>query len=222
MELRPISQQKIFHYETGEERVLRQIRTGDLILDHEFATKHAGFALRFNNDKRNGYYVEIGAAHWQKSNNTYVLEQEFDWKGVAIDIVPLLVDDYNNNRKNECVLGDAMSYDWSKYFSDNNFPERIDYLQIDIDMDPDYANLFALLNMPLGRYRFNTITLEHCANMNPRIAKVRDMQREILFAYGYELVASGFDEDWWIDSKLEISGSEYNSITYETWAGRFI
>jgi hypothetical protein len=115
-----------------------------------------------------------------------------------------------------------MSINWDKYLIDHNFPERIDFLQIDIDKTPDYANLFALLNVPLSRYRFSTITIEHCANMDIRLMKMRDIQREILFAYGYRLVAAGYDEDWWIDSELGISESEYNALSYEAWAGKFI
>ena len=154
--------------------------------------------------------------------NDFLLEKEFNWKGVAIDILKHFADDYNINRSNHCIHGDAFSYNWDKYLEENNFPKRIDYLQIDVDKTPDYANLFALMNVPLSRYRFNTITLEHCANMDVRLMKMRDIQREILFSYGYQMVGAGYCEDWWIDSELGISESEFNLITSDIWSGKLI
>ena len=221
MRLNPIGTVQIVDYQSGSFCSIKQYKSSDLIIDHEFATPHAGFALRLNSDKVNGSFVEIGACDWKINNNTYFLEKEFNWRGVAIDIQKNFVNNYNENRKSVCVFGDAMSYNWDKYFEENNFQNTIDYLQIDIDKTPPYANLFALLNLPLSRYRFNTITLEHCANMDPRLLKMRDIQREILYSYEYVLVAAGFDEDWWIDSRLNISESEYNSITYDAWTRKF-
>jgi len=222
MELKPVGTQKLLQYSTGEYIDNRQFNLEDFNLGIEKSTPHAGFALRLNDDKKNGYFVEVGAGHWKEQNNTYVLEKHFGWQGVAIDIMPNLADEYNKNRSTKCVAGDAMSFNWDKYFEENNFPKRIDYLQIDIDKKPEYANLFGLLNIPLSRYRFNTITLEHCSNMYPKIAKVRELQREILFSYGYTILAAGFDEDWWIDEQLGLGISEFVNITSETWHGNFI
>lgn len=222
IKLKPVSTYPIFDYRLGKNIDLRNFQTTDFELGIKDSTVHAGFALRLNDDKKNGFYVEIGSSHWKQDNNTYILEKHFDWKGVGIEILENLAKEYNENRSNECVHGDAMSFNWDKYFEENNFPKQIDYLQIDIDKTPDYANLFALLNIPLARYRFNVITLEHCYNHDPRISKVRDIQREILFSYGYKIVAAGFNEDWWIDGKLDISESEWLGITGETWKGKFI
>jgi hypothetical protein len=222
VELKPVGTNELINYQTGRKEKFKHFSINDLMINHEFATPHAGFALRFLNDKSNGYFVEIGACHWKENNNTYLLEKEFNWNGVAIDIEKHFADEYNFNRKNFCIHGDGMSFNWDKYFQENNFPKRIDFLQIDIDKTPKYANLFALLNMPLARYRFSTMAIEHCANIDPSLSRMREIQREILFSYGYMLVASGYDEDWWIDSELGISESEYNSISRDTWVGKFI
>lgn len=220
--LKPVNTQPIFDYRLGQNIDIRSFNPSDFELGIEDSTVHAGFALRFNNEVKNGFYVEIGSSHWKQNNNTYILEKHFDWKGVGIEILDNLVDEYNLNRKNKCIRGDAMSFNWDKYFEENNFPKQINFLQIDIDKTPDYANLFALLNLPLSRYRFNTISIEHCYNHDPSISKVRDIQREILFSYGYKLIAGGFNEDWWIDKSLNMSESEWINVTSETWRGKFI
>lgn len=222
MNLKPIKKVQMFDTKNAQYVEMRSFNIEDFNLNIEGSTKHSGFALRMNNDKKNGFFVEVGAGHWKDQNNTYILEKYFDWKGVSIDINQDLCSSYNKNRSTPCINEDAMKFNWDKYFEKNNFPTRIDYLQIDIDKTPEYANLFSLLNMPLSRYRFNTITIEHCYNMYPKISKVRDLQREILFSYGYTLVASGFDEDWWIDEQLGLSLSEYINILSESWKGNFI
>jgi hypothetical protein len=102
-------------------------------------------------------------------------------------------------------LGDAVIFDYKKYFEDNNFPKRIDFLQIDIDSNPNDCtsaqNLLALIQVPLNNYRFSIIAFEHDTLMNPRNRTVRDAQREILLSLGYVLVVRLSYEDWWIDPK---------------------
>lgn len=219
--LKPVSSRSMIDYKTGQYREVKIFTNKDFIINNEFATVNAGFALRFCDDKRNGFFIEIGASDWKNNNNTYFLEKEFGWNGLAIDIEKHFCDEYNKNRVNHCIHGDAISYNWDKYFEENNVPKRIDFLQIDIDTNPKYANLFALINLPLSRYRFSTIVLEHASVVEKSLEGMRKIQHEILHSYGYKLVAEGFNDDWWIDSKLGISTSSFDSITYEAWSKQF-
>ena len=44
------------------------------------------FVIRdFFKGKRDGVFVDVGANHYQKSSNTYYLETELGWSGIAID-----------------------------------------------------------------------------------------------------------------------------------------
>lgn len=222
MELPIIDTQYLINYETGKEIAHKKFRVHDFSIPHELATKQAGFALRFSDDKRDGYYVEIGSSHWKKDNNTVFLEQEFGWKGIGIELQEGFVKEYNENRTNPCVQGDAMSFNWDKYFEENNFPKQIDFLQIDIDHKPTYANLFALLNLPLSRYRFNTIVIEHAGNLDPELARMREIQSQILHAYGYKIIAKGYVDDFYIDPfSLNLSESNYDLIGYETYTHNY-
>jgi len=49
------------------------------------------FVLKKLNQKRNGYFVEVGACHPIKLSNTYRLEHDFDWRGLLIEPNPGLV-----------------------------------------------------------------------------------------------------------------------------------
>jgi hypothetical protein len=181
------------------------------------------FVISLLNSKKEGYYVELGAAHSKNGSNTYRLESELDWKGVSFEIVPELHKEVSKNRKNPCILGDATKFNYIKYFEENNFPKQIDYLQIDIDAGYDhygrpvgspYTTLHGLLAVPLNQYRFSVITFEHDANMYWRNTVIRDVQREILDSLGYSLVVREIHEDWWVDPN-QINLQEYRK--YFKW-----
>ena len=38
--------------------------------------------------KKNGYFVDVGANDGISGNNTYLLEKEYDWKGICIEPLP--------------------------------------------------------------------------------------------------------------------------------------
>lgn len=166
------------------------------------------FVLTSLHEKRNGFYVEIGAYHSKKTSNTYLLETEFGWEGVAFEILPECVSEYNANRSNPCIEADATTFNYLEYFQSNNVPKQIDYLQLDIE--PASNTLLALKQLPLNDYRFSVITFEHDLYFSPENLNVKLEQQEILKNLGYKLMvdnvkvyAQGYPprefEDWWID-----------------------
>lgn len=175
------------------------------------------FVLSVLNEKREGYYVELGAFDSKKGSNTWLLENGFDWKGVSFDVLDHVKTDFNQNRKNPCIIHDATTFDFRKYFEDNNFPKQIDYLQVDMDagyddlgneVGADSLCLKGLVNLPLSTYRFTIIQFEHDCMNNYKNVPDRDAQRAILSSYGYKLVQRHPHEDWWIDSTV-IPYTEY-------------
>lgn len=170
------------------------------------------FVLGVNKNKKNGFYVELGGSHSSENSSTYNLETHYDWQGFAIEIVPELQKEYSENRKNPCVLGDAMKFNYLKHFDENNFPKQIDFLSVNID--PGYddntgrmagnpaQSLLGLIALPLNLYRFTTIIFEHDSLQNYKNESIRDAQREILDALGYSLVFRGWAEDLWVDPNI--------------------
>lgn len=178
-------------------------------MTHEITTQES-FIINILNHKKNGYYVELGAFHSSNGSNTYLLEKEYDWKGVSFEIRNEWKKEFEENRSNPC-MGDALDFNYISYFEENNFPKQIDYLQVDIDGGYDhngrpignhYTSLHGLLSVPLNSYRFTIIQFEHDANMYWRNIAMRDVQREILDSLGYSLVVRSESEDWWIDPKV--------------------
>jgi FkbM family methyltransferase len=57
------------------------------------------WAIRdFFEDRRGGVFVDVGANHYRDDSNTYYLEQELGWSGLAIDALPEFGPDYVTHR----------------------------------------------------------------------------------------------------------------------------
>ena len=173
-------------------------------------TQQEQFVIDILDKKKDGHYVELGAAHFNNGNNTYSLENDYNWSGVSFEIVESMREEFNSNRKNPC-MGDALVFNYIEYFEKNNFPKQIDFLQLDIDagytsqgrpVGNSHWTLQGLLAVPLNTYRFTLITFEHDANMYWKNISIRDAQREILDSFGYSLVHRSYHEDWWVDPKI--------------------
>jgi len=159
---------------------------------------YASIAYKLNNDLKNGYYVEIGSSHFKENSNTYYLEKEHNWNGLSVDISEHYSDLFNKNRKNKCINDNALTINWEKHFQENNFPDVIDFLSIDIDFDAGiHSNTMAFLNLPLSRYKFNIIVIEHAGGAQYRFEHSKNMQREILSMFGYHLIYRGDCDDIW-------------------------
>ena len=168
------------------------------------------FVLTMLNGKENGTYVEIGGAHPININNTYLLEKTFGWSGISFEINQDLAKFYNTKRNNKCICTDATQVNYSEVFEDNNLPNQIDYLQIDID--PSFQSLASLKKIDLKNYRFSVITFETDAYQGS--TAVLEQSRSILQGNGYQLVASNVKncghafEDWYVDP---------NTVTTDMW-----
>jgi hypothetical protein len=160
------------------------------------------YVLTILEEKKNGYYLELGSADPFEGNNTSLLESEFGWKGLALDTDEAFVKKYNEERRNECIAADALTFDYKKYFEENNFPKEMDYLQIDIDGHETNNCLLALLAVPMLQYRFAIIQIEHDVINDYKNKVQRDAQREILSSLGYKLSGVFLSEDWWVDPNL--------------------
>lgn len=164
------------------------------------------FVLSMLNGKQKGTYLEIGAANPFYGNNTALLETDFEWKGVSLDIEQSFVDMFSTQRKNLCVLRDATTVNYEQFLKGLGYKDTIDYLQI--DCDPPEISYRVLLSMPFETYKFAVITFEH-DHYTDKDAEYRELSRNYLESYGYKLVANDIApdewrtyEDWWIHPDL--------------------
>ena len=162
------------------------------------------FVVEMLKRKKNGYYCEVGGNHPFDSNNTYLLESEYGWKGMSIEYDKELVIKYNAQRENSCIHSDATDFDYLDFFKSNLYPKQIDYLSLDID--PAENTYKALLQIPFDEYRFSVITYEHDRySSGPNFM---NKSRDFLNSKGYKMVIGnvkifGRDfEDWYVDESI--------------------
>lgn len=172
------------------------------------------FVLFANNFKERGYYVEIGSAWPKHTNNTYVLETEFNWQGIMIEYDHRYLESYKKERPNSVhVIKDATTIDYLDLFKKNNVPENVDYLQIDLEVDNESTlKVIKLFDKCIfDKYKFATITFEHDFYRGD-FYNTRYISRQILHKRGYVLlfpdvgigIDTGFSsfEDWWVHPDL--------------------
>ena len=163
------------------------------------------FVLTMLGSKKNGRYLEIGANHHTEFNNTWLLESEFKWQGISVEIDERFQGEFVLQRGNDCHLADATTFDWKEAIKSKGWKKkRFDY--VSIDCEPPDITLKALENLPLEEYRFSVITFE--SDLYAHGPDCRDIQRRILNDLGYQIVARDVAnggnqfEDWWIDPQV--------------------
>jgi hypothetical protein len=164
------------------------------------------FILSMLDGKKNGTYVEIGGGTPFIGNNTALLETNYDWKGVSLELNSEFVEEYIQTRKNPVLQTDALTFNYKKLFSSIFNTKEIDYLQLDVE--PAKNTFEVLLAIPFDEYKFAVITYEHDYYVDVT-KSYREKSRNYLKMMGYQLVANDISpdgisnfEDWWVHPDL--------------------
>ena len=161
------------------------------------------FVLSLLTGKTDGSFIEIGSGHPTLFNNTFLLEDKFNWKGISLDYSERMCSKFSRERKTNIVFADALNVDYSQLFKQNCIEQRVDYLRINADS----ASYKVLESIPYHKYEFSTIQFQHNACWWGE--EVRNASREFPKKIGYILCVSGVGideehayEDWWIHPGL--------------------
>lgn len=200
---------------------IRHKFTGSELIEKNYSESYQDmFVLTMLNGKRNGTYLEIGAGSSFYVNNTALLEQTFDWKGIGIELNEKLVRMHKSERRNATLQLDATQIDYNHLLKSNGFSQDVDYLQI--DCDPPSVSYEILKMIPFDSYRFAVITYEHdyyCDDTK----SYQEKARLLLESKGYLRVVNNMSpdgwknyEDWWVhpdlvDSKIIVKMLKLNS-----------
>jgi hypothetical protein len=181
---------------------------------HPKSNSQAGqesFVLAMTHNKQGGVYVEIGAYHSSIDSNTYILETEFNWTGISLELNVKRCSEFNIKRKNTCINDNAIKFNYNKKFKEINFPRKFDYLQLDIE--PAVNTFRALLKFPLREYEPFIITFEHDKYANKFNWSIQFLAFLYLSVHGYKRIkknvtplAKGQEknsfEDWYIKNRM--------------------
>lgn len=176
------------------------------------------FAINCLKFKKDGYFVEIGGNHPIKYNNTYLLEKDYNYKGIIVEMDNSFLPLYQEYRKNSIpIINDATKINYLKNFNDLNVPKNIDYLSFDLDIDNNSTlkTLELFDEQIFMNYKFAVITFEHdiyrkdwTSILNYNSNNTRNKSRMIFEKYGYIRVFSDLShnnnpfEDWYIHPDL--------------------
>lgn len=117
------------------------------------------FVLAYLNFKKNGYFVDIGCGQPNLLSNTYRLEKEYNWSGVAIDIKSENDHSSWSDRVNtKHIVADATTIDYSELFEQNFGDNDIDFLSL--DLEPPQLTMDVLYKLPWDKYRPKVIAFE--------------------------------------------------------------
>ncbi len=160
------------------------------------------FVAKILNYKRDGYFLDIGACHASSTNNTFALEQGLGWRGICIEIDSEHNDSYKV-RSCRYINDDATTIDYARLLEESNAPKVIDYLSLDVDA----ISTEVLKLLPLDKYEFGIVTIEHDYYIHKGI--YRDEQRKILSEAGYVLLCS--------DVLVPLQEDTFPGCSFEDW-----
>lgn len=151
-------------------------------------------ADKFLKSKRDEFFVDIGASYYQQWNNSYFFEKERNYRGIAVEMNSDFAAPWAEHRPNTKMYNeDATLVDYAKVLEENNAPDVIDFLSIDID--PNTATWEALMKVMDTKYTFGVIAFEvdYGGDLNNKERfSVRDPSRSYLVARGYVLAIEVF------------------------------
>ena len=169
------------------------------------------FVLSVLKNKKNGTFVEIGSHEPVRINNTYILEAEYDWKGIMIDYFDHFLPGYKKHRPESVhVITDATTLDYVRLFDETEMPENIDYLSLDLDGDATIKTLRKLDEEVMDRHKFAVVTYEHDVYAGGNHIAAREESRKIFKRRGYVCVFEDIHhetpdvvfEDWYVHPDL--------------------
>jgi len=181
------------------------------------------FVLSCLNGKKNGTFVDLGCSKPIEWNNTFLLEKQFNWRGLAIDIEEDLVNQWDDKRNCKTICADCTKIDLLEHCS--FLGNHIDYLSL--DLEPASVTLECLKKISFNKIEFSLITFEH--DFYRFGEDFVCLSRQILNNNGYKLICSNIKdqnncfEDWYYNPKyisyekikvLESNNKEWYNILY--------
>lgn len=168
------------------------------------------FVLNVLKEKRNGSFLEIGSNHPIHINNTFLLERQYDWRGILVEFNPAFIPLYKRHRpKSMYLIQDATQVNYQNLFQQLQMPSSLDYLQIDLEAN-NGSTLRTLQKLDaelMEHYQFATVTFEHDI-YHTNYNNTRLASREIFHQRGYVCVFSDVNnesnpyEDWYVHPDL--------------------
>lgn len=168
--------------------------------------------LEYLNNKTQGFFLDIGCCYPKTINNTYLLEKEFGWNGISIDIHDFVEpngETWTDLRKSKQIIEDALKIDYSDLLRKLNAPKEIDFLSM--DLEPPDLTYECLKKIPFDEYTFNVILFEIDDEREPNFETRKKESRELIQSKGYIFLGNiGGQDDFYINNSLNTDNNKVN------------
>jgi FkbM family methyltransferase len=118
--------------------------------------------IKHYKNKRNGYFVEIGASDGIRYSNTYLLEKDFGWKGICVEALPEKFKELSKNRPTAVCV------------------EKAVFNASDLTLKFDIAHSFDMLS-GISNYiteRFSDRVKSNCTTIDVQTITLTDLLKE--------------------------------------------
>ena len=110
------------------------------------------FINNFFKNKKNGFYLDVGAYHPLDGNNTHLLYEKKNWNGINIDVNPISIELFKRARKNDLNLNYGISN--KKTFVKLYFRKKINMLNT---LNKEFAKIHFKNGFQEKRIKTNTL-----------------------------------------------------------------
>lgn len=137
--------------------------------------------------KRDGTFLDVGCHEHRNLSNTWALEKQLGWRGIAIDVDGSFSHGWARERPGSVfVLGDACTLDYPALLAAQHIPQPVDYLSLDLEPpELTWQCLQHILGQKIWAY---TVTFE---TDYYRYKESREPSRELMASLGYVLAQPG-------------------------------
>lgn len=137
--------------------------------------------------KRDGTFLDVGCHEHRNLSNTWALEKQFGWRGLAIDVDGSFSHGWARERPGSVfVLGDACTLDYRALLGAQHISQPVDYLSL--DLEPPERTWDCLRHILGQGIWFHAVTFE---TDYYRYKDSRDLSRELMAGLGYVLAKPG-------------------------------
>jgi hypothetical protein len=159
--------------------------------------------LKYLENKKDGFFLDIGCGYPITINNTYLLEKNYGWDGLSLDIEDYLEPDgrtWGETRNSIHILNDALNVDYLTLLREHKAPKVIDF--ITMDLEPPTLTFELLYKIPFDDYSFNFISFE--TDEGREGGEYRKLKsREYITSKGYFLLGNlGGQDDMYINNNI--------------------
>lgn len=156
--------------------------------DEELIIRH------FFEDRRDGFFLDVGSYHWRDFSTTYYLEEHLGWSGIAIDAQPQLAAGYTKNRPRTRFFSYIVtdhSGTQETLFLAGPISSTVEKHLVDLaEESGDEAAVAKAESLELGGIQIPTITLNELLDAND-VTKVDFLSMDI--EQGEPAALAGFD-----------------------------